>query len=533
MTVRIYAWTLVFALLSATARAAAGDLDRPTLRVAVAVTPNTLNPLTRTQTTESFIASLMFDGVVHATPDGKITAVLASAVPTRANGGISADGRTITYKLRRGVRWHDGVPFTSRDVVFTQRAAVNPRNNITARDPYRSVTAIDAPDDFTVVVHLAQPYAPFVSEWFAGGGNGILPAHLLAALPDINTVPFNAAPVGTGAFIFDHWDRGREIVLRANDGYVLGKPQVARIVVQLMADDNSRAVALRTGETDWSYQATAISARQFAGSTTVQTVLLSVNAYTGLKLQTRRAPLDDVRVRRALTFAIDRPTMVAKISGDFALPAVSDIGPAVWAYDPAVKPLAYDPARSKALLDAAGWKTGANGIRERNGKPFALQLVYPAGSTVNEAYAVQIQALLRVVGVDLSLKPQQANVLFAPAAQHGIVMSGDFDLAYVGFYNTADPNDRRSFACASIPPDGFNISRWCDAEFDRVTNDALLHTDRHARKRDYARASQILVDDVPEIFVTWPKDIELTRTGVFVDDGFHNLALPYHFHFAR
>jgi peptide/nickel transport system substrate-binding protein len=322
-------------------------------------------------------------------------------------------------------------------------------------------------------------------------------------------------------------------VLRANDAYFLDKPQVARVVVQLMADDNSRAVALRTGETDWSFQATAIAARQFVGSTTVHTVLLNVNAYTGFKLQTRRPPLDDVRVRRALAYAIDLPTMVAKISGDFALPAVSDIGPAVWAYDPAVKPLDYDPARSRDLLDAAGWQTGANGIRERNGKSLALQLVYPAGSTVNEAYAVQTQSLLRAVGVDLSLKPQQANVLFAPAAQRGIVMGGDFDLAYVGFYNTADPNDRRSFACASIPPDGFNISRWCNAQYDRVTNDALLHTDRATRKRDYARASQLLVDDVPEIFVTWPKDIELTRAGVSIDDGFHNLAQPYHFHFAR
>jgi ABC-type transport system substrate-binding protein len=157
MTARILAWTLVFALLLGNARPAVANTDRPTLRVAVAVTPNTLNPLTRTQTTESFIASLMFDGIVRATPDGKIAAVLAAALPTRANGGISADGRTITYKLRRGVRWHDGAPFTSRDVVFTQHAAVNPRNNITARDPYRSVAAIDAPDDFTVVVRNGSP----------------------------------------------------------------------------------------------------------------------------------------------------------------------------------------------------------------------------------------------------------------------------------------------------------------------------------------------------------------------------------------
>jgi ABC-type transport system substrate-binding protein len=156
-----------------------------------------------------------------------------------------------------------------------------------------------------------------------------------------------------------------------------------------------------------------------------------------------------------------------------------------------------------------------------------------AGSPDGESYAVQVQSMLRAVGVDLSLKPQQANVMFAPAAQNGILASGNFDLAFVSFDNTDDPNDRRSFACASIPPDGFNISRWCNLEYDRLTNDALLHTDRPTRKRDYSRASQILVDEEPELFVSWPKSIELVRPGVRIDDGAHNYALPYQFHLDR
>ncbi len=533
ITTGVLACMLLFGTVAAFARAANSGADRPTLRVAVVVTPNTLNPLLHTQTTESLLISMIFDGIVRSAPDGTIVPVLAAVVPTSANGGISRDGRTITYKLRRGIKWHDGMPFTSRDVAFTQRAAVNPNNNVTSHDPYRSVTSIDAPNDDTVVVHLAQRYAPFVAEWFAGNGTGILPVHLLAARSQLNDVPFNSAPVGTGAFVFDHWDRGRDIVLRANDAYVLGKPQLARVVVQLMADDNSRGLALRTGATDWAFQTTATVARQFVGSTTVQTVLLDVNGFTGLRLQTRRPPLDDVRVRRAVALALDRPAMVAKISGGFAVPAASDIGPAVWAYDRNVKPLPYDPAHSRTLLDAAGWKVGVNGIRERDGRRLSLQLVYPAGNPVNEAYGVQVQSLLHTVGIDVSIKSQQANMLFAPAAQHGVLPGGNFDKAYVSFFNGADPNDRRSFGCASIPPNGFNISRWCNAEYDRVTNDALLHTDRATRTRDYSRASRILVDDAPEVFVTWPKDIELVRPGVHIDDGARNPALSYRIHIDK
>jgi peptide/nickel transport system substrate-binding protein len=495
------------------ARPAESGPNRPTLRVAVGTTPNSLNPLTLTQSSEVLITSMIFDGLVSATLDGKIVPVLAAVVPTSANGGISRDGRTITYKLRRGIKWHDGTPFSSRDVIFTQRAALNPNNNIPSRDPYRSVSRIDAPDDATVVVHLAKPYAPFVVEWFADGG--ILPAHLLASHPNINDLPFNAAPIGTGAFVFDHWDRGREIVLRANDAYVLGKPKIGRIVIQLMADDTSRGVALRTGETDWAFGASETMARQFTGNGPVRPVLI------------------DVRVRRAIALALDRRTMVAKISGAFAEPATANIGPALWAYDPHVKPLPYDQAQSRALLEAAGWKLGANGLRERSGKPLTLQLTYAAGSRTFEAYGVQIQASLHAVGIDVAIKAQQPNVLYAPAAQHGVLMSGDFDMVYLGFTSSSDPNTRKAFGCAAIPPGGFNVSRWCDAEYERITIDALLQMDRVTRKSDYSRASQILIDQVPEVFVTWPKDIELVRSGVHIDDGARNFAPPYLYHIDR
>jgi ABC-type transport system substrate-binding protein len=241
-------------------------------------------------------------------------------------------------------------------------------------------------------------------------------------------------------------------------------------------------------------------------------------------LQTRRPPLDDKRIRRALAFALDRPSLVAKISGGFASPATADLGPDVWAYDATVRPLPFDPARSRAILAEAGWKPDAIGMLERDGKPISLLLVYAAGS---DAAALQIQAMFRIVGVNVELKPQQPNIFYAPAAEHGTEQSGAFDLALDRSVNTADPNDRLVFACASIPPNGFNVSRWCNAEYDRVTDHALLHVDRPTRKRDYKRAAQILVDEAPEIFLSWFKEIELLRRGVHIDDGADHLALPY------
>jgi peptide/nickel transport system substrate-binding protein len=513
------------ALFAAT-RLACADPQAATLRIALERVPNNLNPMLAASRVEEFLGALAFDSLVYSTPDGMVRPVLAAVVPTQANGGISRDGRTIVYKLRHGVRWHDGVPFTSRDVAFSQRASVDLNNNVTARDPYRFVTYLNTPDDYTVVIHLAKPYAPFVAEYRPG----ILPEHLLAKESELNDVAFNASPVGTGPFIFDHWYRGREIVYRANDQYFLGKPKVHRIVVQLMPNENTRNVALETDETDWSFEATTTSARQFAGHSNIVTELLTENGYYFLGMETRRPPLDDLRVRRAIAHALDVPSMVQKLSGDFAIPATSDLGPATWGYDPAVRRLPFDISLSRAFLASGGWKLGANGILERDSRPLSLDLVYVESNTSSQAYALQVQSRLRDVGIDVVIKPEQANILFAPLAAHGTLASGNFDLSLYGLYNFADPNDRREFGCTSLPPNGFNFSRWCNPEYESVTKDALAHVDRATRKRDYTRASEILIDDVPGIFLYWYKDVELLRPGVHIDDGANNIALPYLWH---
>ena len=120
--------------------------------------------------------------------------------------------------------------------------------------------------------------------------------------------------------------------------------------------------------------------------------------------------------------------------------------------------------------------------------------------------------------------------MFAPLSAHGTLASGNFDLDLSGIGNGVDPNDRRVFGCTAFPPNGFNYTRWCNSAYERVTKDALTHLDRATRKRDYKRASEILIDDVPEVFIYWYKDIELLRPGVQIDDGAGRIAMPYLWH---
>ncbi len=197
-------WTLIAAVLVLCACGRTGGGYRPvpdTLNVGTAIEPNSLNPLLTSESIENDLDGLIFNGLTHEDDRNVTQPDLATVVPTQQNGGISKDGKTITYHLRRGVRWQDGVPFTSSDVKFTWQAIMNPNTLTGNRVPYDQVRSVDTPDTNTVVFHLKGPYAPFVAEAFNSTTiEYIVPQHLLRNYRDLNKVPFNVKPVGTGPY---------------------------------------------------------------------------------------------------------------------------------------------------------------------------------------------------------------------------------------------------------------------------------------------------------------------------------------------
>jgi peptide/nickel transport system substrate-binding protein len=468
-----------------------------TLRIGTNDSPNSLNPILETITIETTIEKMVFDTLVYPLPDGTIEPDLAAAVPTRTNGGISADGRTITYHLRHGVRWHDGKPFTSADVAFTQRAAMNPANNVTVRQPNDRVVRLDTPDPFTVVVHLARPYAPFVAEW---NSTGILPAHLLAHKPDLNADPFNAAPVGTGAFRFVRWDRGSTIELAANDDYFAGRPHLRRIIVTILPNETAAAIALRAHQVDWLFAPTIGALQVLAGVPTVRVERFDAVTFQGFYLNLAHPALADVRVRRAISLAVDRRELVDKLQRGYAVPATADLPRFMWAYDPTLR-APFDPAEANALLDAAGWQRGTDGMRVKDGRRLSLSYVYWSGLPVIAAIAVQLQAQLRAAGIDVVLRSYNLSLLFA---HDGPYARGDFDLAFVQFFNYPDPEDALFFSCAARAPAGFNYARWCDPRYERLSEAGIATVDRATRRAIYAQTQRVLLREVPMVFLDYP-----------------------------
>ena len=221
------------------------------LRFAEGIDVTTLDPFLATSGNVIDLSGLTMAYLVRYDAQRRPIPELATEIPTQRNGGISADGRAITYHLRRGVRWSDGAPFDADDVAFTLRVIADTSNRLTTRDAWDRVTRFDEPDKFTIVLHLDRPYAPFIARYFASDTlSCILPAHVLSPRTNINEVPYNAMPIGIGPFRYTAFRRGDAVELEANPYYFGRKPKLRKIVYEVVSEDNTILTQLRTGELD-------------------------------------------------------------------------------------------------------------------------------------------------------------------------------------------------------------------------------------------------------------------------------------------
>jgi peptide/nickel transport system substrate-binding protein len=480
------------------------------LRVAQSGSPNTLNPILSTQQFEIQAEGLIFDPLVATDPKGHDVPVLATRVPTLENGDISRDGLSIAYHLRPGVLWHDGAPFTSRDVQFTWQAIMNPKTLVATRHGYDQVLRVDTPDAHTAVFRLKRPFAPAVHTLFAHSDSpyGILPAHLLARYADLNGLPFNSAPIGTGPYKVERWYRGDRIEYVANERYFLGKPAIARITLHFIGDENTIANQMRAHEIDLFISASPRVYPQLLGIDGLALRLVPFNGVDSIMINTVRAPFSDVRLRRAIASAIDKDRLVREVTYGTTLPATGDIPSFMWAYDPHAGVRGYDPGAARALLEAAGWHVGPDGIRVKNGERLRLGMAYRTDSLTDRNRGVLIAAMLKAVGFDVDLKGYQTALLYGPVSEHGILASGAYDTGLLTWYAGVDPDDSTQFLCDQVAPNGYNWSRYCNPAVDAAERAALAHYDLPTRKKAYAVVQRALARDVPYVDLWWPRAIE-------------------------
>jgi peptide/nickel transport system substrate-binding protein len=431
---------------------------------------------------------------------------LATAVPTRANGGVSADGRTITYHLRHGVRWSDGAPFDADDVLFSVRVVNDPANHEGAR--FDQIAAAKAPDKYTVVFHLKAPYAPATASFFSSccANASILPRHLLARYRTINDVPYNALPVGIGPFKFARWDRGKQVVMVANPLYWRGRPKLDEVVYAIVPDHDALLARLRAHAVDLWYQFGGAYRERIRALPGVAILRQPSYAYEHVDFNLQHASIADRRVREALRLAFDRAAVVAHVERGAA--AVRDAAvPLSAPYTIDLGTTAYDPRKAEALLDGAGWRRGADGVRAKAGVRLALRIAERSGAADADAMIARLREDWRRVGVATSVQRYPPAQMFAPAAQGGVVYGNDWDV--VAFVWAADPLGDYSaiYGCDAFPPNGQNNVRWCNPSADRAMHALFGHYDREERAGDVATLMRAFVADVPSIVAFLREDM--------------------------
>ncbi len=502
------------------------------LRIAELQDPPGLNPLVTDNADLQDLVPLVHGFLLGVDAQGRFWPDLTTEVPTARNGGISDGGRTLRYRLRRGVHWQDGAPFDARDVVFSFRAAMNPRNNVPDRSGFDDIVSVTSPAAYEVVVHLRAPYSPALATFFSEGANdpyAILPAHLLAAAPQLNTVAYNEHPIGLGPYRLLSWSHGSRLVFEADPRFRRGKARIDRIDVDIVPDSNTEVTLWDSGALDF------LDVRGFAGSRALLSRARDVRGarrfladhyqFNYVMFNVAHGALRDRFVREAIVRGIERDRIERDVRGDLQRPGDGDRLPGQFAYDPAIREAPFDPRGAARLLERAGYRL-RNGVRENNGAPLTLDIVGPSNESGSERLGLQLQSGLAKLGIRALIKNYQYNLLFAPAEQGGIYASGRFDLAFYGWQPGEDADHSYLFRCNTRPPDGENYGRICDPVIDR--NAALeLNSVDPAVQAQADRAMLRELDAQSDVlFLGFDREALFARRGL---EGIAPSVLAHHF----
>jgi peptide/nickel transport system substrate-binding protein len=457
---------LICAVLAITlASPAAASATGKTLRWSDGTDINVLNPLIPGAAANNYLNSLTM-AFLTFTGDGPIEADLAKVVPSKANGGISADGKTITFVLRPNLRWSDGKPLTSADVAFSVGVINDPKTNTIDRTGFDLIKAVDSSNPNRVIMHLRRSYGPFVSVIFSDDSLPILPKHLLDD-KDVNAADYMQLPVGAGPFRYTRWLRGDRVELEANPYYHGAKPKLDKIVYRIISNDEATRASLRTGEIDFWPAASKDDADSFSDLPAIHSTV-SYAARTALLMFNLKSPtVGDVAVREALRAGLNRLSIIQRSYRgggilDDSLVAKNDPG-----YQ-RIAPIAFDPAQAAAKLDAAGWKVGSDGVRSKNGVRLHVTLAGVSGSAAVDQIFELIRADWTKLGIEVETRRFVGSIFFGDDVKTGILSGGKFDVAYFGWGAVRTNDLEVGFSCKTEPPNGQNYSKVCDPELESL-----------------------------------------------------------------
>ena len=451
--------------------------------------PSGLIPMLAGEAAASAVAQNIFSSLLRYDKNLELVGELAESWQ------VSPDQKVITFRLKPNLKWADGKPLTSADVLFTWKLITDDKTRTPYGSDYKLVVSAETPDARTFRVSYAEPYAPAINSW---AGLDILPRHLLKD-QDINTTSFARNPVGSHYYKLDKWRPGEQISLVRNPLSTQGPAHIEKLVSRFIPDEASQFLELMANNIDTMALSPVQYARIFPARPELQKKFALYkelgNSYTYLGFNLKHKPFDDIRVRKAINYAINKQELIDGVLLGMGEPVASPYKPGTRWSNPKLQPYSYDPDKARALLEEAGFKKNRDGILERNGKPLSFEILTNQNKQ-REMSAVLIQRRLKEIGIDVRIR-----VLEWASFISRFIKTGDFDVVLLGWQLSIDPDQYAIWHSSQQAPGQFNFLGYKNQRVDRLLERGRLELNPDKRMSLYHEFAEILLEDSPIVYL--------------------------------
>lgn len=459
-----------------------------------------LNPVLAADSASSSVNGLVFNGLVKYDKDINIVGDLAESWK------VSPDGLVITFTLRKGVKWHDGTPFTSNDVRYTYEKLIDPDVKTPYSSDYLLVKKFETPGPYTVRVAYSEPFAPALESW----GMGIIPEHIYKNMPagsDFNSHPANRRPVGTGPYIFTGWRTDEKIVLEANPDYFEGRPGISRVIFRVIPDQSIQFLELRNESID----SMSLTPDQYKAYPEFfekyNKFRYPAFAYTYLGFNLINPLFADKKVRLAIAHSLNKQEIIDGVLLGMGKAATGPFVPQSWAYNKNITDYEYDIEKAKKLLAECGWiDSDGDGVLEKAGAEFRFTLLTNQGNKLRELSAEIIQRQLQKIGIKMSIR-----VIEWSAFIHDFVNKKNFDAVILGWSLGRDPDQYSIWNSRQTKEGQYNLVSYNSAEADRLIDIGRHTFSRKEREKAYNKLHSVIFNDIPYIFLYYPESLPVVH----------------------
>lgn len=411
---------------------------------------------------------------------------------------VADDKKTITFKLKPDLQWADGKPLTSADILFTWKLITDENTHSPYASDYQLVTKAEAPDARTFIVHYSQPFAPALESW---ASLQVLPKHKLAG-QDIRTSSFAQKPLGSHYYQLKEWRHGEYIKLEKNLKSVLGPANIDHLIERIIPDPAAQFLELMADNIDSMSMDPITYARIIPSRPALQARLNQFkelgNSYTYLGFNLKRKPFDDLRVRKAINYAIDKQEIIDGVYLGLGITIASPYKPGTRWSNPDLIPYTFDPAKAKQLLAEAGFEdTNGDGVVDRNGKKLSFEILTNLGNKQREKTAVIIQRRLKEVGIETHIRTLEWASLLT-----NFIKPGDFDAVVMGWGLGLDPDQYNIWHSSQQKPGQFNFIGYNNPTVDKLLEQGRLEFDPEKRMQIYHEFAKVLYEDSPLVYLS-------------------------------